>query len=83
VASAHECCQAALCNSQKRQCIGLLRWLGLDRHLSLGLLVIPNSKRLRALDDLYLMAAEKPMEFAEYRKATSFFAVFTAIRYRN
>ena len=57
---------------EKRQCGGLLRWLGLDWHLSLGLLIIPNNKRLRALEDLSNMAAGIPMEFTEYRKATSF-----------
>ena len=57
---------------EKRQCGGLLRWLGLDWHLNLGLLVIPNNKRLCALEELSTMAAGTAMDFASYRKATSF-----------
>ena len=57
---------------EKRQCGGLLRWLGLDWYLSLGLLVIPTNKRLRALEDLDSIVSGAPMDFAEYRKVTSF-----------
>ena len=40
--------------------------------LSLGVLLISNNKRLRAIEDLQTMAAGKDMCFADYRSATSF-----------
>ena len=56
----------------KRQFGAAVRWLGLDFYLSLGIVVVPENKRLRALTSLMSMASGAPMTFAAYQSATSF-----------
>ena len=56
----------------KRQFGASLRWLGLDFFLSLGVVVVPENKRLRALADVIKLAAGTPTVFSDYRKTTSF-----------
>ena len=57
---------------RKRQCGAQLRWLGLDFILSVGVLLIPQNKRLRALTELTRIEDGVPMPFDEYRAAVSF-----------
>ena len=56
----------------KRQFGATVRWLGLDFFLSLGVVVVPENKRLRALTSLMAMAAGSSMTFTAYQTATSF-----------
>ena len=56
----------------KRQFGSSVRWLGLDFFLSLGVVVVPENKRLRALTTVIDMSAGVAMSFADYRSATSF-----------
>ena len=56
----------------KRQFGAAVRWLGLDFFLSLGVVVVPENKRLRALTSMMAMAAGTPTTFSAYQAATSF-----------
>jgi len=56
----------------KRQFGAAVRWLGLDFFLSLGVVVVPENKRLRAMASLMTMAAGTSMAFSDYQAATSF-----------
>ena len=57
---------------RKRQCGAQLRWLGLDFMLSVGVLLVPHNKRLRALAELTKIESEADIPFDEYRAAVSF-----------
>ena len=52
---------------RKRQCGAQLRWLGLDFILSVGVLLIPHNKRLRAVAELARIEKGEPIPFDEYR----------------
>jgi len=56
----------------KRQCGATVCWLGLDFFLSLGIVVIPDNKRLRMLTAIDSLAAGASPSFAEYRSTVSF-----------
>ena len=56
----------------KRQFGAAVRWLGLDFFLSLGVVVVLENKRLRALTSLLAMASGEPTTFYAYQTATSF-----------
>ena len=56
----------------KRQFGAAVRWLGLDFFLSLGVVVVPENKRLRALTSMLAMASGEPTTFSAYQAATSF-----------
>jgi len=56
----------------KRQFGASIRWLGLDFFLSLGVVTVPENKRLRALATVTKMAAGVSMPFADYRANASF-----------